>query len=288
MESGRTVSEALLQVSLEAGYKGTKVLDGLSFQLEPADRLGLLGPSGSGKSTLLLSLLGLLPQRGGWVRGEVRLRGQNLLAMRPRDVRQVRGKEIALVPQSPAAALNPALSLGKHFEAAWSAHRKRDRVALQARLEMLLRRVALPTDAEFLSRRPGQISVGQAQRCALALALLHGPSILIADEPTSALDPVSQTEVLSLLRGVCKENGTALLFVSHDLLSVLRLCESVAVLSRGQIAERMCVEDVVLGQDPELRRLLACLPIPPEVLLEHTRAERESNRMQLKQDTTYA
>lgn len=269
------MSAALLQVSLDAGYGKDKILDGLAFCLEPGDRLGLLGPSGTGKSTLLLALLGLLPQRGGWARGEVNLRGRNLLSMRASELRAIRGCEIALVPQSPAAALNPALSIAKHFASVWNAHKTRNRVALETRVQTLMQRVALPTDAAFLSRRPGQLSVGQAQRCALALALLHAPSILIADEPTSALDPVSQAEVLTLLREMCEENSTALIFVSHDLLSVLRLCESVAILAGGRVAERMRVEDVVLGQSSELRRLLASLPIPAHLLLEHTRASRE-------------
>lgn len=271
------MSETVLRVSLQAGYKKQTILHDLQFELGAGERLGLLGPSGTGKSTLLLALLGLLPFRGGWARGEVLLAGQNLLSLREREARRLRGREIALVPQSPLSALNSALPLQTHFEAAWRAHRARDRMAMQKRIEFLLHRVSLPADAAFLRRRPGQISVGQAQRCTIALALLHAPSVLIADEPTSALDPVSQAEVLALLREVTEEDRTALLFVSHDLMSVLRLCSSVAVLSGGRIAERLPAEDIIFGRDAELRRLLASLPVPAEVLVEHTkRAQRHA------------
>ena len=111
--------------------------------------------------------------------------------------------------------------------------------------------------------------MGQAQRCALALALLHRPPLVIADEPTSALDPVTQTEVLALLREVSEEEGAGLLFVSHDLLSVFRLCSSVAVLSEGCIRERVPVAQVPNSRNPELRALVDALPVPVDVLLRH-------------------
>lgn len=265
------MSRPVLQVDVQAGYGRQTVLEQVSFALNAGDRLGLLGPSGTGKSTLLLALFGLLPLRGGWARGTVMLEGQDILALRGRAARKLRGRAFALVPQSPLSALNPALSLRTHFEQAWKAHRPGDSEALGVRITTLLRRVALPDTPEFLKRKPEQISVGQAQRCTLALALLHRPSVLIADEPTSALDPVTQTEVLDLLREITAEEGTALLFVSHDLLSVLRLCSSIAVLSGGRIAEHLPVDDIVLAQDPALRRLLLTLPVPAEVVVHHAR-----------------
>ncbi len=261
--------EPLLQVHLSAGYAKRAVLDGLCFTLDPGERLGLVGTSGAGKSTLLLALLGLLPWRGGWVRGEVRLGGVNLLNLKERDARGLRGKTLALVPQSPSSALNSALSLQTHFQEAWRAHEPTDHSRLKRRIEALLQRVHLPTDASFLKRKPGEISVGQAQRCAIALALLHRPALLIADEPTSALDPTTQVEVLALLREISREDGMALLFVSHDLLSVLRLCHRVAVLSGGRIAECLPVQNAGEARHPALRHLVNTLPVPPRVLLQH-------------------
>lgn len=262
----------VLEVNLSAGYRERTVLDQLQLSLQPGERFGLLGTSGAGKSTLLLALLGLLPWRGGWARGEVRLAGRNLLELKEREARQLRGKVIALVPQNPASALNSGLSLQTHFQEAWRAHEPARNGRLSLRVEGLLRRVQLPTDNSFLKRRPGEISVGQAQRCALALALLHRPAILIADEATSALDPATQAEVLSLLREISEEEQTALLFVSHDLLSVLRLCSRFALLEGGRIAETARVEQADRVEHPVLRRLLGTLPVPASVLLQYAGA----------------
>ncbi len=263
--------EALLQVRLSAGYGKHATIEDLQFTLHAGERFGLVGGSGAGKSTVLLAMLGLLPWRGGWARGEVRLRGTNLLELKERDARQLRGKALALVPQSPMSALNHALSLQTHFQEAWRAHERADADQLAHRMHALFLRVQLPLEPAFLKRKPGQISVGQAQRCALALALLHRPALLIADEPTSALDPATQVEVLSLLDQISREEGTALLFVSHDLLSVLRLCDRVAVLHGGAIAEDLPVENLHRAQHPAFRQLLATLPVSPEILLQHRR-----------------
>jgi ABC-type dipeptide/oligopeptide/nickel transport system ATPase component len=142
---------------------------------------------------------------------------------------------MALVPQSPLASLNPALTLAGHFEDAWRAHAKgpwRER-ALET-----LEAVTLPADEKFLKRYPGQLSVGQAQRLLVGLALLHRPALLIADEPTSALDSVTVAEVLQLLRRVNQEHGTAILFISHDLLTVASFCHRVAILEAGRLVEQ--------------------------------------------------
>ena len=263
------LSAPLLEVNLTAGYGKRTVVQDLRFDLAVGECFGLVGTSGAGKSTVLLALLGLLSWRGGWARGTVRLRGQNLLSMKEREARRLRGRALALVPQSPASALNSALSLRTHFQEAWRAHEPLDQPRLQRRLEELFQRTQLPFDPAFLKRKPGQISVGQAQRCALALALLHRPSLLIADEPTSALDPVTQVEVLALLGEISREEGTAILFVSHDLLSLLRLCSRVGVLYGGKIAECLPMRDLHLAQHPALVRLLETLPVPPEILLKH-------------------
>lgn len=265
----RALSEPVLAVNLSAGYGRRTVLDNLQLSLQPGERLGLLGTSGAGKSTLLLALLGLLPWRGGWARGEVILGGRNLLALKERDARRLRGRVVALVPQSPTSALNSGLSLQTHFGEAWRAHEPVNKVRLANRVEYLLRRVNLPTDADFLKCRPSEISVGQAQRCVLALALLHRPALLIADEATSALDPATQVEVLGLLREISEEDNTALLFVSHDLLSVMRLCSRFALLHEGRIAETSSVHRAEEARHPVLQQLLRTLPVPPSVLLQY-------------------
>ncbi len=234
----------------------------------------MVGASGAGKSTLVLALLGLLPWRGGWAKGEVLLDGVNLLRLKERDARRWRGKRVALVPQSPMSALNGAVSLQRHFEEAWRAHEPRLDAAFAGRVRELMRQVCLPEEAEFLRRKPDAVSVGQAQRAVLALALLHRPALLIADEPTSSLDPVTQAEILTLLHETNRRDGTALLYVSHDLLSVLGFCERLAVLDNGGLVEDVPIRDLLAGtRHPTTAALLGTLPVPLSTLLDY--AERD-------------
>jgi len=260
--------ETLLNVRLSAGYRGKSTLREIRFALQQGEILGLVGASGAGKSTLVLSLLGLLPWRGGQVSGEVLLRGRNLLALPEKELRRIRGKEIALIPQSPMTALNAAISLQIHFQEAWKAHRKLDRTALTERVRALMAEVQLPSDPEFLRRRPGEISVGQAQRVLIALALLHQPALIVADEPTSALDPVTQTQIVDLLRTVNRRHGTTLLYISHDLISVVRLCDRIAILDQGTIVECLPVGQLGEARHRATQLLLSALPVPPETLLQ--------------------
>jgi ABC-type glutathione transport system ATPase component len=259
--------EPLLRVNLEASYCGKPALRAIRFELERGEVLGLVGASGAGKSTLVLSLLGLLPWRGGRLEGEVVLEGDNLLALSERRLRALRGRRIALIPQSPMSALNPALSLESHFHEAWTAHQKGKRSELAARVEELLSEVQLPAEAQFLHRRPSQISVGQAQRVLIALALLHRPALIVADEPTSALDPVTQAQIVDLLRRLNRRHSMTLLYVSHDLLSVLQLSDRVAVLDAGTIAECLPVSQLSEARHEATLSLLRALPAPPDVLL---------------------
>jgi peptide/nickel transport system ATP-binding protein len=259
--------EILLRVELQAGYAGKQVLHDVRFELKRGEVLGLVGTSGAGKSTLVQSLLGLLPWRGGRVTGEVILHGQNLLALSEREFRKLRGREVALIPQSPMTALNSAISLQTHFNEAWKAHEKSGRAALAQRLETLLAEVQLPSDTEFLRRRPSQISVGQAQRVLIALALLHRPALIIADEPTSALDPVTQTQIVDLLKNLNRQHGTSLLYISHDLISVLQLSDRIAVLDAGTIVENLPVAEIGQARHAATLALLRALPVPPDVLL---------------------
>lgn len=266
------MSEPLLRLRLSAGYGKATVLDNLALDVEAGECLGLAGASGAGKSTLVLALLGLLPWRRGWARGEVMLQGRNLLALNEREARSVRGREVALVPQSPLSALNPALSLHRQLREAWKAH-DGNQAAFPHRVSELMRRVQLPDDEAFLARKPGEISVGQAQRLVLAMALLHRPAVLIADEPTSALDPSTQREVLALLRSIQQQDGTTLLYISHDIVSILQLCGRIAVLQSGRVAATLPVRELGGHRVPEpLQVLLANLPVPVGVMLEHLKA----------------
>ncbi len=250
----------MLDVQLSAGYGSTTTLHDTQFSLACGERAGLVGMSGAGKSTLVLALMGMLPWRKGWARGRVLLDGCDLLQCGERELRAMRGRKISLVPQSPASALNPALSLRTHFEEMWRAHAHR-RESVQSRVQELLHRVELPADAAFLKRRPSEISVGQAQRVMIALALLHRPSLLIADEPTSALDVCTQQEIVHLLHEVSQEQNTALLYVSHDLISVIQLCERMLVLHQGSLVESLNLQQRdIQAHHPVTRKLLTTLP----------------------------
>jgi ABC-type glutathione transport system ATPase component len=260
----------VMHVRLRAEYGKRCVLQDVEFDLYAGEALGMIGTSGAGKTTLAMALLGLLSWHGGKACGEVLIDGSNLLTSPLRDARRIRGKKIAFIPQSPMTALNPAISLRSHFDEAWRAHESTGRGALDLRLRQLMEEVQLPVnDASFLRRKPGQISVGQAQRILIALALLHRPPILIADEPTSALDPVTQAEIILLLQQLNRRTGTALLYISHDLVSVLQLCGRLAVLHDGTIAECVEVERVEQAQHPATLSLLNALPIPVGALLAH-------------------
>jgi len=269
--------DLLLRVRLDARYAGRVVLHEVRLELERGEVLGLVGSSGAGKSTLVLSLLGLLPWRGGRVTGEVLLRGENLLRMPERNLRALRGRAVGFIPQSPMSALNPALSLERHFRETWRAHRRNAGDALKERMGTLLDEVQLPASRDFLCRRPAEISVGQAQRVLIALALLHEPALLIADEPTSALDPVTQTQIVDLLRRLNNRHGASLLYVSHDLLSVIGLCHRIAVLDAGTIVESLKVEDLSWAQHPATQRLLQTLPVPAEMLMRYRNQPRQED-----------
>lgn len=257
----------LLSVRLNASYSDQAVLRDIQFEMQQGEILGLVGTSGAGKSTLVLSLLGLLPWRGGHTSGEVVFEGRNLLGLPERHLRRLRGRRIAVIPQSPMAALNAAISIQSHFHEAWRAHAGSAQVGLAARMSELLAEVQLPGGADFLRRRPSQISVGQAQRVLIALALLHEPALIIADEPTSALDPVTQMQIIELLRRFNRTHGVTLLYISHDLVSVLQLSNRIAILSAGSIVETLPVAGLGDAHHPAAKALLHALPVPPDVLL---------------------
>jgi len=228
---------SLLEGRLTVNYPNKPgALRDVRFEIGEGEILGLVGESGSGKSTLALALLRLLEHKGASISGEIRFAGRDLLALSAREMRQVRGRDIALVLQSPLASLNPALRIGTQMAETWRAHHSAGAPWKPRTLE-LFERVSLPAEESFLDRYPRHLSVGQAQRVLIAMAVLHKPRLLIADEPTSALDAITQSEILDLFRSLNRELNMAMLFVSHDLLAVAALCSRIAILQRGRIVE---------------------------------------------------
>ena len=253
----------LLSARFSAGYPGRpSVLTNLEMEIETGEIVGLVGESGSGKSTLALALLRLLEFRGGQATGDLCFRGRNLLAFSQRQMRAVRGREIALVLQSPLSALNPAMRIGRQMLESWRAHQDGSPDLLEA-----LDAVNLPPEKSFLDRYPSELSVGQAQRVLIAMAILHRPALLIADEPTSALDAVTQSEILNLFSRLNRQMGMAVLYISHDLLSVASFCHRIAILRQGQIVETNSSEEIFSRpRHPYTQALLAAIPKPPAVL----------------------
>jgi peptide/nickel transport system ATP-binding protein len=220
--------------------------------------VGLAGESGSGKSMTIQAVLGLAGTVGATVTGSIRLDGAELTGMSPAAMRAVRGRRIAAIFQSPAAAFNPVFRVGVIVTRALRLHglsgaEARDRAAAA------MRSVLLPP--ELLRRYPAQLSGGQLQRVAIALAIALRAEVLLADEPTSALDVTVQAEVLELLRELRDTRGMAILFVSHDLAVIAELCDRVAIMRSGEVIEQGATQEVIAApQQDYTRELLAAVP----------------------------
>jgi peptide/nickel transport system ATP-binding protein len=255
----------LLSIRLTISYKDKPpVLDDLRVDVQPGEVLGLVGHSGCGKSSLALAILGLLNLKGGKVRGSIRWNERELLTLKEHEWRKLRGKEIAFVPQSPMSSLNPALRLGTQLEEAWKLHAKGSREQMEEAIFRALLDVSLPATEEFIRRYPAEISVGQAQRVLIAMAILHRPALLIADEPTSALDAVTQAEILALFGDLNRRLGMSLLFISHDLVSAYGLCHRIALVHAGKIVECNTPQAIFFSpQHPFTQKLIASIPTVP-------------------------
>jgi len=254
--------QLLMAVDLSVDFPNKpRALKRVSFEIRRGEVLGLVGESGSGKSTIALAILRLLGCKGGKATGRLMFRDRDLLAASEREMRDVRGREIALVLQSPLASLNPALRIGTQLAESWHAHAKGTRSDGIAATERVLGRVSLPQNRGFRDRYPSQISVGQAQRVLIAMAIMHSPALLIADEPTSALDVITQAETIKLFAELNRTMGSGLLFICHDLVSVASVCHRIAILHDGEIVECGNRDDVLARPvHPYTQQLLACVP----------------------------
>jgi ABC-type glutathione transport system ATPase component len=261
MASEALQNEILLSAQLSVRYAGKPaVLRDVRLEIKRGEVLGLVGQSGSGKSTLALAILGLLDKRAH-VEGAIRLRESDLLQLSERELRALRGRAVALVLQSPLSSLNPALKIRTQLKEAWRAHASGTASDCANAIRASLQSVSLPADDDFLRKHPSQMSVGQAQRVLIAMAVMHRPALLIADEATSALDVITQSEILALFRQLNRSTGMAILYISHDLASVAGICDRIAILHQGEIAE--CGATAQIFAHPQhayTQQLMAAMP----------------------------
>ncbi len=220
-------------------------LQDVNLTVERGEVLALVGESGSGKSITGFSINGLLPPPGQVVDGEILLNGMNLLAADAREMRRIRGRRVAMIFQDPMMTLNPVLRIETQMLDALRAHVRISRRAARDRAIQALAEVGIAAPEDRIRAYPHQLSGGMRQRVAIAIALLHGPDLGIADEPTTALDVTIQGQILALVQRLCRDRGTALIWITHDLAVVAGIADRIAVMYAGRIVEQGPVDAIL-------------------------------------------
>jgi peptide/nickel transport system ATP-binding protein len=261
------VGEALLEVRDLRTYIDTRrgvvhAVNGASFSVQRGETLGIVGESGSGKSMTCLSIMRLLPEPGGRiVGGEILFNGEDLLHKSAEEMRQIRGAQIAMILQDPMASLNPAFTVGTQIAEPLRLHRGLRGREVWTRVVELLHQVGISAPEQRITAFPHQMSGGMRQRVAGAIAISCQPSLLLADEPTTSLDVTIQAQYLRLLKDLQRQTNVALIFVTHDLGIVAKMCDRVAVMYAGQIVESGTTQDIFTQpRHPYTIALLSCLP----------------------------
>jgi oligopeptide/dipeptide ABC transporter ATP-binding protein len=243
------------------GTRVVKAVDGVSFTLDEGETIGLVGESGCGKTTTCLSVVGLLPPAARIVGGSIEFAGEELTTKRPREMRRIRGRQIAMILQDPMASLNPLFSIyWQVAEPAYHHQGLRGR-SLRQRVRDLLRAVRIASPEVRMREYPHQMSGGMRQRVVGAIAMAGGPKLIIADEPTTNLDVTIQAQYLEVLKDIQQESGVALIFVTHNLGIVAKMCDKMAVMYAGKIVEQGSVRDLFRSsKHPYTRALLGSMP----------------------------
>jgi peptide/nickel transport system ATP-binding protein len=250
-----------LAISYETRQGDVPAVRGVSFDIQRAETLGIVGESGCGKSTIAFGIVNFLGSNGKIVEGDILFQGQNLVGKPDSDLRKIRGDRIAMVYQDPMQALNPSMRLGDQMSEVLIVHRGMEKKAAEAKCIQMLERVYMPDPANVMRRYPHQISGGQQQRVVIAMALLNDPALLIMDEPTTALDVTVEAAVLDLIADLQKDFETAIMYISHNLGVIARVADRVAVMYAGEMLERATVGDVFLQPyHPYTQGLMRCVP----------------------------
>ncbi|WP_107943668.1 MULTISPECIES: ABC transporter ATP-binding protein [Metasolibacillus] len=238
-------------------------VDYISFSVEEGEILAIVGESGCGKSVTSLSIMGLVPSPPGKItNGEILLDGKNLATLSEKEMRKIRGRDVAMIFQEPMTSLNPLFTIGNQMIEAIRIHNKKwTKKQVKDRAIEMLKLVGLPRAEELLSSYPHQLSGGMRQRVMIAMALVCDPKVLIADEPTTALDVTIQAQILKLMRDLNRRLQTAVLLITHDLGVVAETCERVIVMYAGQIVEQAPVQEIFNNpQHPYTKGLIQSVP----------------------------
>jgi oligopeptide/dipeptide ABC transporter ATP-binding protein len=243
------------------GERVVKAVEGVSFTLREGETLGIVGESGSGKTTVCQSVVALLPAAGRIVGGSIIFKGRDLAQLSQRQMRHVRGAQIAMILQDPMASLNPLFSIYRQVAEPAYYHRAIRGRSLRERVRELLNSVRIPSPAMRMREYPHQMSGGMRQRIVGAIALAGGPRLIIADEPTTNLDVTIQAQYLDLLKELQEQTGVAIIFVTHNLGIVARMCDKLAVMYAGKIVEAGSVRQLFdAARHPYTKALLGSMP----------------------------
>ena len=238
-----------------------KAVRDISFNVMPGETLGIVGESGCGKSVTAMSVLGLVQRPGRVVNGEIVFKGKDLLKINKEQLRNIRGRDIAMIFQDPLSSLNPVLKVGYQIDEAMYAHDKIEREKVEQRAIDLLKQVRVSDAARRVKDYPHQFSGGMRQRAMIAMGVSNRPDLLIADEPTTALDVTVQAQILELLRDLNEQTGTAIILITHNLGVVAGLCKRVLVMYAGEIVEEGTAEQIFeKPQHPYTWSLLRSVP----------------------------
>ena len=271
-----------LSVSFRTEQGIVRAVDGVSFEVGEGELLGVVGESGSGKTVSLLAVMGLITDPNAIIAGSIQYRGRELVGLKSRAMRVLRGKEIAMIFQDPMTALTPVYTVGWQIAEQVLAHQRISKAAAWQRAIDLLAEVNIPKPEEAAHRYPHQLSGGMRQRVVIAMALSCNPALLVADEPTTALDVTVQAQILDLLHKLRRNHGSAIVFITHDMGVMAEIADRMLVMYAGRVVERGTKEELfrvpmhpytqalldsippLTGEKPRRRR---AIPGPPPILL---------------------
>ncbi|MFK3777594.1 dipeptide ABC transporter ATP-binding protein [Agrobacterium sp. NPDC089420] len=259
LKPGLSVSNLSISFRTKDGW--TSVVRNIGFEIAPGETLAIVGESGSGKSVTALSVLGLLPENTARIEGSIKLGEKEILSLPPRELKALRGNDIAMIFQEPMTSLNPTMCIGDQIAESIIAHRGVSKREAQAEAVRLMEKVRIPSASRRYRDYPHQFSGGMRQRVMIAIALACKPALLIADEPTTALDVTIQAQVLNLIKELQEEEGMAVLFITHDMGVVAEVADRMVVMYRGDMVEQGETAEIFANaRHPYTRALLSAVP----------------------------